>query len=246
MQRSVEKKEDPRPARVPAGGSPASACLPASCSRASPCHRSWWAGRQRGVIPKPPVSGKMSEKSPLRRRKSTAVEASSVTNNSAGARPRETGPRGFSNRTQISADLADQHGFPGVSLKGRQRRDPIDSGAQGVDTQDTNQRKSVPSVVIRVPFESLREPLERGSRDVCQRQRRSLVRVPGRGRQRLAAVPVDEKPDPQTEIVIEDLCNLHRTCKNDATTVCALRIMHTVNRRQRNDNDSNGRFRAAI
>ncbi|REJ89022.1 MAG: hypothetical protein DWQ34_20700 [Planctomycetota bacterium] len=35
----------------------------------------------------------------------------SVPHNPAGARREETGPRGFSNRTQIFADLADQHGF---------------------------------------------------------------------------------------------------------------------------------------
>ncbi|REJ72262.1 MAG: hypothetical protein DWQ34_01335 [Planctomycetota bacterium] len=74
------------------------------------------------------------------------------------------------NRTQIFADSADQHGFRRVFLTRRQHRDRIDSGAQDVDTQENNQRKSVPSVVIRVPFESLEESLDRGSRDVCKRQ----------------------------------------------------------------------------
>ena len=99
----------------------------------------------------------------------------SVTHNSAAARPRETGPRGFSNSTQIFADLADQHGFRRVFLKRRQRRGRIDSGAHVVDTQESNQRKSVQSVVIRVPFESLGEPLNRESRDVCKRQPSTLV-----------------------------------------------------------------------
>ena len=44
-------------------------------------------------------------------------------------------------------------------LNGRQCRDRIDSGAHGVDTQENNQRESVQSVVIRVPFESLEESL---------------------------------------------------------------------------------------
>ena len=63
------------------------------------------------------------------------------TGNSCEARRRRTGPRGFSNRTQISADLADQHGFRGVFLKRRQRRDRIDTGADGVDTQEKQAAK---------------------------------------------------------------------------------------------------------
>ena len=59
----------------------------------------------------------------------------------------------------------------GTDLRGiRQRRDRIDPGVNAPHSAENNQRKSVQSVIIRVPFESLGEQLDRGSRDVCKRQ----------------------------------------------------------------------------
>ncbi|REJ76654.1 MAG: hypothetical protein DWQ34_17000 [Planctomycetota bacterium] len=51
-----------------------------------------------------------------------------------------------------------------------QRRDRIDPGVNALHSAESDQRKSVQSVVIRVPFESLEESLNRGSKDVCKRQ----------------------------------------------------------------------------
>ncbi|REJ71156.1 MAG: hypothetical protein DWQ34_08555 [Planctomycetota bacterium] len=48
--------------------------------------------------------------------------------------------------------MTDQHGFRLVFLKTRQRRDRIDPGVNTLHSTEGNQRKSVPSVVIRVPF----------------------------------------------------------------------------------------------
>ncbi|REJ87029.1 MAG: hypothetical protein DWQ34_19105 [Planctomycetota bacterium] len=60
--------------------------------------------------------------------------------------------------------MADQHGSCGEFLKTWQPQDRVDSVAQGVNTKESNQRESVQSVVIRVPFESVGELLGRGSR----------------------------------------------------------------------------------
>ncbi len=92
--------------------------------------------------------------------------------------PRGTGPRGFSNRTQIFTDLADQHRFFGGLPPEAAGPRPHRFSAHGVDTQESNQRKSVQSVVIRVPFESLEESLDRGSSDVCKRQGIRVGRSP--------------------------------------------------------------------
>ncbi|REJ95317.1 MAG: hypothetical protein DWQ34_06315 [Planctomycetota bacterium] len=53
--------------------------------------------------------------------------------------PRETGPKGSSNRTQIFTDSADQHGFFRVCLKRRPHRGRIDSGVHRVDAQESKQ-----------------------------------------------------------------------------------------------------------
>ena len=106
----------------------------------------------------------------------------SVTHKLGWGPPQGTGLRGFSNRTQIFADSADQHGFAGNFFKRRQRRDLIDPGVNTLHSTENNQRESVRSVVIRVPLESLGEQLYRESRDVCKRQLSKVLPIPPRHR----------------------------------------------------------------